>query len=203
MGPLQQRMTRVLAVLTLLVVPLLLAEWYFRVQAPGQTPGVYLETDRAYATTLLETDRALHTLEGYVAGAPGSSREAVTKSPVQVGGRRLAFFVVAPKGSALANAIASATVWAFVVAGSDDGFRERAVQVAATVTPINPEVYRVTSPELDNLWGADREAFRQYQQVLFRTSVPRQSLDVMIGLELREGTSGPARMYSVRVGPPR
>ena len=203
MAPSSLRLLRVLAVVALLTVPLLCAELFFRSQDPGPMGGVYLETDRAYSTTLLETDRALHTLEGYITGAPGSSREAITKSPAQVGGRKLAFFIVAPRNSRMLKSATSATLWAFVADGRNDRFRDDAVAVPATITQINPEVYRVSSEELNNVWSAGRVAFRQYQQALFHTTVARQGLEVMIGLELQDSDTNGPRMYSVRVGPPR
>lgn len=190
-------------VVALLGGPLLAAELFFRRVAPGQAPGVYLETDRAYRTTLLETDRALYTLIGYAPGEVGSSRAAIERSPMPTGGRRLAFYVVGQPDSALIKAGRTAQLWCFTVDGVDDRFRDTAVRVPATVTEINPGALRISADELDNAWGAVQVAFQEYERGLARSSRPRQSIEVMIGLEIHETPTAPPSMYSVRMGPPR
>src|SRR5437870_13907891 len=107
-------MNRLLAVVALLAVPFLCAEVYFRLEAAGQGQAVYLETDRNYKATLLESDRALYTLSGYATDRPGAARDAVARSPVQKA-RRLAFFLVGPPASPLITNGASAALWCYVV----------------------------------------------------------------------------------------
>ena len=198
----------------LIAGPLLCAALFFRLEAPGQDPGVYLETDRGpFEHTLLETDRGLYTLSGYAADQVGASGEAALKTPVPPSGtKRLAFYIVGPRDSPLGANAPSATLWCFVVDGVDDGFRASAVRLPATIHQINPRAYRVTSDELENLvasgkpgsgWAPERVAFQQYQRALARTTRPRTTMEVLIGLEIQDSAAGPRRMYSVRVGPPQ
>jgi len=194
---------RAIGVVALLAVPFVCAAIFMRVESPGSGVGVFLETDRAYKTTLRETDRALHALGGYVADQPGASAEAARLSPTPVPGRRLAFYLAGPKDSALILNARTATLWCLVVDGVSDTFRSEAVAVPATITEINPGAYRVTSTELENVWGADRLAFRRYAEALEHANGSRTYLDVMMGLEVQDTATGARRMYSVRVGPPR
>lgn len=198
----RQGLTRIGAIVALLGLPLVCAELYFRLVAPGQSAGVYLETDRAYKVTLLEADRSLHTLLPYDPGAAGSAAEAIAASPLPMPGRKLAFFIVdSPDAPAFSKTV-PATLWCFVVEKGIDHFRDRAVSLPATITQINPRTVRVTTEELEHAWGADRIAFQQYAQALADGSSSRKNLDVLIGLELQD-VGGARRMYSVRVGPPR
>jgi hypothetical protein len=202
MSPLQNRMIKILAIAALLGVPLLCGELYFRFNAPGEGQGVYLETDRNYKATLRDSDRGLYTLAGYATNQPGAAREAFAKSPVPKV-QRLAFFMVGPPDSPLIANAPSAGLWCYVVDPEDDEFRSEAVSVPATIQQINPGAYRVNSPEIEQAWSADRIAYQQYDRALKRRATPRARLDVMMGLEVQDSASGPKRMYSVRVGPPR
>lgn len=194
---------RALGVVALLALPFLSAEYYFRREAPGQQAGVYLETDHDYAATLLDSARALYSLNGYGVDLPGAGREALLQSPVPSFGRRLSFFVVGSKDSGLVQAAPKATLWCFVVDGSTDRFRDDAVHIPATITQINPGGYRINSVELEKIWGPDRVAFQQYERALARLTGPRRAMAVLIGLEIQDPNGGARTMYSVRVGPPR
>ena len=199
----QHPWVRMLAVATLMAVPFLGAEVYFRVNAPGQGAGVYLETDHNYKATLLESDRELNTLSGFAPDGPGAAQAAMARSPITEPGRRVSFYIVAPPASALHAHVSEAKLWSFVVDGANDGFRAGAAPVPATITQINPGVFRVSSPELEQVWGGDRIAFAQFERALSTSHAPRVRMVAMIGLELPEGPDRARRMYSVRVGPPQ
>jgi hypothetical protein len=183
-------MRRILTVSALIAVPLLCGELYFRMYAPGQAPGVYLESSAG-----------LFTLSGYSPDQAGSG-EAVLKSPVIPYGPPAAFYIVGPRESPLAAHAASATLWCFVVE-ADAPFRARALPVPATVRQINPRAYRVTADELKKPWGPESVPFKAYQQALARTIGSRTAMAVMIGVEVQASPGGPRQMYSVRVGPPQ
>jgi len=202
MGLTRRDAGRALGVVTLLAFPFLSAEYYFRREAPGQEPGVYLETDHGYAATLVDAERALHTITGYVINQPGAARDAL-QSPTPAIDRQLSFFVVGPKASAFLRAARTAKLWCVAVDGTNDHFRDDAVEVPTTMTEINPGAYRFSSPELLPGWYPQRIAFQQYQRALSRVAGPRHAIEVLIGLELTDPASGARRMYSVRVGPPR
>jgi hypothetical protein len=199
----RQKLIRALSVVALLGGPLLCAEIYFRLEAPGQGPGVYLETDRNYKVTLLETERGLYTLAGYATNQAGAAAEALAKSPVARTGRRLAFFIAGPPDSTLIGNAPTAALWCYVVDPADDRFRATAVRVPATILRINPRAYRIGSNELEQVWAAQGIPFQQYTRAVSTSARPRAKLDVMIGLEIQDSPGGPPRMYSVRVGPPR
>jgi hypothetical protein len=187
----RKRIVKVLGVSALLAVPLLCGELYFQMSAPGQEPGVYLES-RA----------GLFTLSGYSADRPGSSGEAVLKSPVIPDGPPVAFYIVGPRESPLAANAPSATLWCFVV-DADAPYRAHALPVPATIRQINPHVYRVSADELKKPWGPESVPFKAYQQALARTAGSRTATAVMVGLEVNASAAGPRQMYSVRVGPPQ
>jgi hypothetical protein len=191
MGLDRKRMVKVLGVSALLAVPLLCGQLYFQIYAPGQQPGVYLESGDG-----------LFTLSGYSADRPGSSGEAVLKSPVIPDGPPVAFYIVGPRESPLAANATSATLWCFVV-DADAPFRAQALPVPATVRQINPRAYRISAAELKKPWGPESVPFKAFQQALARTRGSRTAMAVMIGLEVQASAAGPRQMYSVRVGPPQ
>ena len=188
-------------VVGLLTLPLLVGLAYFHAEDPAPDGGVFIESDRAYKITRLDSDRSLDPVPGYVPDRPGAVAAALN-SPEPTPGRALTFYVAGPVGSPLLAAAPTATLWCFYVDGHDEGFRARATRLPATVTQINAQAYRVNSPELEQSWGAQLESFRQYERALKDSPQPREALHVLIGLEL-VGPDGARRMYSVRVGPPR
>jgi hypothetical protein len=219
MRPAREQVFRIVAVSVLFAGPLLCGALFFCLQAPGQDPGVYLET----------TDAA-YTLSGYAAQT-GSSAEAAMNTlllpnPVVVTKPPPAFVIVGTPDSQLIANAPSARLWCFVVDVADERQPAHAVSMPATIRQINPRTfgvaakvsggvksvaaanpraYRVTSDELTRAWswGPASLAFQQYHRALARTTRPRGTMDVVIGLEIQDSANGPRRMYSVRVGPPR
>ena len=179
------------AVVALMFVgPMMIGRWYYRLEAPPDS-GVYVETDHDYQATLVDADRALDVVPGYAPTGPGASASAL-HSPALVRTRKLRFFVVAPEGDPLLGQVKAAKLLTFAADGHNDDFRANAVELAATVTPINKGAYVVSSPELAEGWEA----------ALKRLDSPRGAIEVLVGLELRDAR-GDAHLYSVRVGPPR
>lgn len=192
---------RLLIAVALIVSPLVVGLAYFKAEDPAPMGGVFIESDRAYKITRLDSDRSLDPVPGYRLGQQGSAAAAAS-SPVPSPGRALAFYISGPERSPLLAAAPTASVWCFYVDGHDETFMAKAVKLPATVTQINALAYRVTVPELEQDWGAQLAAFRQYERALKESPRPREDLHVLIGVELA-GPDGARQMYSVRVGPPR
>ena len=173
--------TRLLAAVALITVPLVCGALFFMLEAPGRDPGVYVETrDGFYA---LSADPL--------------------GTPALPGGPAVDFFVAGAPDSALMAHAASATLKCFAVDHADARFRPDAVAVPATIRQINPRAYRISADELKNPWEAGNLAFDQYQRALTQTSGSRTTIEMMIGVEIQDTTAGPRRIYAVRVGPPQ
>ena len=95
------------------------------------------------------------------------------------------FFVVAPEGDPLLGQVKAAKLLTFAADGHNDDFRANAVELAATVTPINKGAYVVSSPELAEGWGPDRAVFREWEAALKRLDSPRGAIEVLVGLDDR------------------
>jgi hypothetical protein len=203
MAPSREQIFRALAVSALFAGPLLCAALYFRLQAPGHDPGVYLQT---------------HDGSAYALSATPLVPAALGKDP------RRAFVIVGTPDSPLVANAPSARLWCFVVDAADARVHAEAVPIPATIRQINPRTlsvadkingalidsvaaanpraYRITSDELAKAWTPESVPFQQYHRALAGTASPRP-MDVLIGLEVQDSANGPRRMYSVRMGPPR
>ena len=216
MAPSREQILRAFAVSALFAGPLLFSALFFRLLAPGQAPGVYLETSvGAYA------------LSGYASQTGSSVEKAMTAlvlADAMADDAQRAFVIVGTPDSPLVANAPSARLWCFVVDAADEGSHAPAMPIPATIRQINPRTfgvtdkltggvsvaaanpraYRVTSAELTKSFRNPASvAFQQYYLALARTTGPRETMDVLIGLEVQDSANGPRRMYTVRMGPTR
>lgn len=170
----------------LISAPILCGALFFLARAPGGRPGVYVES---YGV--------ISEISSYATGRGLTFSDVPMKAPVVPDGTVYSFFIVGPRGSALAAQASSAKLYFFVVDETGAQVSSEYLPVPMTVHQINPRAYQVTAEELMK-WGPESAAVQHYRSILGRRTGSRASLALMVGLVIQDPSDGSARMYPVR-----
>jgi hypothetical protein len=170
--------------LALIAGPLLCGIIFFRVAAPAQAPGVYID---------IADD--IHRLSTCVDGA--SDGDVSGSAPVAPGGVQ-SFFLVLPDTVAARTSAPSARLYLRVANHAEPRIDYGRAPIGTTVRRMGARAYRVTSDQALR-WDSRGATGAFYRQALSRFGGNRETTELLVELEI--ATPAVCR-YSVTLGPP-
>jgi len=169
----------------LIALPLFCGAVLFWIEAPPQSPGVYVETRQGIQAVSAYRENVELTISG------------ASKHPQVPGETVESLFIVGRDASEAAASAASVEVQFVLVDPENPDASPRYVSARVAVRRITPSVYQITSQRLDG-WGAEGVAAEYFPDATH--SEPLLRPDMSVSLAMRDSLTGDRHIYSVGLG---